>query len=229
LLPQEDTVETVKFYFDFPSHWCYQTSRWIRRLEELSVLEADWSVFSLDIVNAAEGVDPHTIDAESGPALRTAMKIRDVKGSTAVGAFYQALGASKWVQDPPVVDLAEAVRQSLTATGLDPTLLDEAMADPASWDAVVAETRGVLDSTRAAGVPIIVLDGGSGPAIFGPVISALPDDDDAIRLWEHVSWLVRYENFAELKRDRISLPVLPARQWWVDYRRQQRERAAAQG
>jgi predicted DsbA family dithiol-disulfide isomerase len=229
MLPVEETVETVKFHFDFPSHWCYQASRWIRRLEELGVLEADWGVFSLDVANTAEGIDSSTIHAESGPALRTAIKIRDLKGSTAMGAFYQALGATKWIQIPPLVDLTDAVREALAEIGLDPSLLDDAMADPATWDAVVAETRGVLDNTRASGVPTIVLDGGTGPAIFGPVISALPDDDDAVKLWEHVSWLARYENFAELKRGRISLPVLPARDWWVAYRQQQRERAAAQG
>jgi hypothetical protein len=219
-------VETVKFHFDFPSHWCYQASRWIRRLEELGVIEADWGVFSLDIVNAAEGVDPRTIEAESAPLLRTAMKIRDLKGSRAIGPFYQAVGASKWVRVPPVLELSVAVKESLAEIGLDPSLLDEAMADPATWDAVVHETRGVVEHTRASGVPIIVLDGGAGPGIFGPVISVLPDDDDAVRLWESVSWLARYENFAELKRGRISLPVLPAREWWVAYRQRQR---AAQG
>jgi 2-hydroxychromene-2-carboxylate isomerase len=218
-------VQTVKFHFDFPSHWCYQASRWIRRLAELGVLEVDWGVLSLDVVNADAGTDPRTIEAGSAPALRTAMKIRSLKGSAAVGDFYTALGASKWVQVPPVVDLSDAVRQSLGQIGLDPSVLDEAMADPATWDAVVAETRGVLEHTRASGVPTIVLDGGTGPAIFGPVISALPDDADAVKLWEHVSWLARYENFAELKRDRISLPVLPAREWWVAYRQQQRAAA----
>ena len=76
-------------------------------------------------------------------------------------------------------------------------------------------------------MPTILLDGGAGPAIFGPVISELPGDEDAVQLWEHVSWLARYENFAELKRGRISRPVLPAREWWAAYRQQQRERAAA--
>jgi hypothetical protein len=221
-------VETVKFHFDFPSHWCFQASRWARRLEELGLIEVEWGVLSLDVVNAAEGIDPHAIEAESAPALRTAMKIRELSGSKAVGAFYRALGESKWVRIPPVVDLTAAVREALAEIGLNPSLLDEAMADPATWDAVVAETRGVLENTRASGVPTIVLDGGTGPAIFGPVISDFPSDDDAVKLWASVSWLARYENFAELKRNRISLPVLPAREWWAAYRQQQRERAAAQ-
>jgi len=126
-----------------------------------------------------------------------------------------------------VADLSVAVKESLAEIGLDPSLLDEAMADPATWDAVLEEHRGLLENTRASGVPCIILDGGAGPAIFGPVISALPSDDDAVKLWEHVSWLARYENFAELKRGRISRPVLPARVWWSAYRQQERARAAA--
>jgi hypothetical protein len=58
-------------------------------------------------------------------------------------------------------------------------------------------------------VPTIRLDGGRGPAIFGPVISNPPADGaEAATLWEHVSWLVRYENFSELKRDRTVTPDL---------------------
>jgi len=89
-------METVKFHFDARCGWTYQASRWIRRLEELGVIEADWGVFSLEVMNAAEGVDPRTIEAESGPALRTAMKIRDLKGSRAIGPFYKAVGRRRW-------------------------------------------------------------------------------------------------------------------------------------
>ena len=127
-----------------------------------------------------------------------------------------------------MADLSVAVKESLVEIGLDPSLLDEAMADPATWDAVLEDHRGLLENTRASGVPTIILDGGAGPAIFGPVISVLPGDADAVKLWEHVSWLARYENFAELKRGRISRPVLPAREWWAAYRQRERERVAAQ-
>ena len=45
------------------------------------------------------------------------------------------------------------------------------------------------------------------------MISDLPSDEEALDLWRHVSWLARYENFAELKRDRIKSPDLPAMTW----------------
>jgi len=55
----------------------------------------------------------------------------------------------------------------------------------------------------------MVLDGGDGPSIFGPVISEPPADDaEALALFRHVLWLARNENFAELKRERENWPDL---------------------
>jgi hypothetical protein len=218
-------METVKFHFDPRCPWCYQTSRWIRRLDELGTIESDWGVFSLEVVNAPEGTDPTTIDAQSGPALRTAILIRDSEGSKAIGPFYKALGKRIWEQAPPATDMIEAVRESLSEIGLDPGLVDKAMADPSTWLAVLDEHRNLIEVNKSFGVPTIVLDGGSGPAIFGPVISELPDDETAVEMWEHVSWLTRYRNFAELKRDRISAPDLPAWKWRMEQR--QKEQAQA--
>jgi 2-hydroxychromene-2-carboxylate isomerase len=213
-------MDKVKFHFDPRCPWCYQTSRWIRRLEELGEVETDWGIFSLEVVNLEAGKDPRQIDAVSGPALRTAIVIRDNFGSKAIGPFYAALGKRIWEQVPPAEDMLAAVRESLEEAGLDPSLLDKAMADESTWDAVLAEHNELIANTRSFGVPTIVLEGGE--AIFGPVISQLPDDDDGVELWKHVAWLVRYENFSEVKRDRTIKNDLPAAIW----RAQQREAQA---
>ena len=110
--------------------------------------------------------------------------------------------------------MATAVRGALEEVGLDVEWCDEALSDPGTWEAVLDEHHGLIERTRSFGVPTIVLDGGTGPAIFGPVISELPSDEDAVDLWRHVSWLARYDNFAELKRDRIKSPDLPAMTWY---------------
>jgi hypothetical protein len=109
--------------------------------------------------------------------------------------------------------MATAVRGALGLVGLDVQWCDEALSDPGTWDAVLDEHHRLVASTRSFGVPTIVLDGGDGPAIFGPVIGKLPSDDDAIELWRHVSWLARNDNFSELKRDRVEPPDLPAVAW----------------
>ncbi len=216
-------MEQVRFHFDPLCPWCYQTSRWARQLERLGEIDLDWAVFSLEVVNLEAGKDPASLDARSGPALRTAIVLRDTAGRKAVGHFYAALGARVWEQSPPAAHGADTVREALVAAGFEAELCDKAMADPATWDEVLAEHRLLVERAGGFGVPTIALDGGTGPAIFGPVVAALPSDDEAVELWRHVAWLTRYDNFFELKRERSRRPDLPA----VEWHRQQREAARA--
>jgi protein-disulfide isomerase-like protein with CxxC motif len=216
-------MEQVTFVFDPLCPWCYQTSRWAKQLERLGEVELDWGLFSLEVVNLEEGMDPLELRARSGPALRTATLVRRRRGSKAIGALYSAIGRQTWESAPPEADMATAVRAALAETGSDPAWCDEALADSSTWEEVVEEHRGFVARTRGFGVPTIVLDGGEGLAIFGPVISELPSDSDAVELWRHVAWLARYANFSELKRDRAKPPDLPA----VEWRRREREAAAA--
>jgi 2-hydroxychromene-2-carboxylate isomerase len=216
-------METVRFHFDPRCPWCYQTSRWARRLHALGEVDVDWGVFSLSIANSPEGTDPKSLGEAPGAevALRTAILVRDTEGRHAVGKFYEALGLRVWETVPPAKDdeMADAVRASLTEAGLDPGLCDKALGDPGTWDAVIEEHQDIVERFGAFGVPTIVLDGGAGPAIFGPVVAKLPSDEEAVELWRHSSWMVRYDNFYELKRNRTSAPDLPAMAWRMEQRR----------
>lgn len=200
--------ERVRFHFDPICPWCYQTSRWARRLEELGVIEIDWGLFSLELQNA--GDEPEELAAahvKSGLALRTAVLVRDTAGRAAVGNFYKAIG-ERVHQRGESLEAPATVEGALADIGLDVTLCGKAAADEDTAEQVSLEHRELCQRTRSFGVPTIVLDGGDGPAIFGPVVTEVPNDEDAVELWRHVSWLVRYENFAELKRDRIAAPDL---------------------
>lgn len=219
-------MERVKFYFDPACPWCYQTSRWARRVEELGEVELDWGIFSLEVVNLPPGKDARELDARSGPALRTALAIRDRHGSKAIGPFYAALGKRMWDQPPPPDDMVGAVRESLKEAGLPPTLVDDVMADRSTWDAVLKEHGALVAANSSFGVPTVALDGGVGPAIFGPVISVMPNDEDAVALWRHTLWLTRYGNFAELKRSRLGRPDLATVRWRAEQQKQQQSTAA---
>ena len=64
------------------------------------------------------------------------------------------------------------------------------------------------------GTPIIgVLDAtGNEVGIFGPVITAIPaDHDDALRLWDSVTFLAGLPEFHELKRTRRTGPEVGER------------------
>jgi hypothetical protein len=223
-------AELVRFHFDPRCPWCWQTSRWARQVEGLGAIELEWGVFSLEIVNLKEGDE--LTNPVSGPALRTAILIRDRLGRKAIGPFYEALGNRLWHQVPPPAadEMVDAVRSALKEVGLDPTLCDDAMADPATWDQVVAEHADVVDRFGAFGVPTMILDGGEGAAIFGPVVAELPTDEDALALWEHTAWLARYGNFYEIKRNRTKVPDVPVMAYLLEQRAQrEREKAAGQG
>jgi len=220
-------AERVCFYFDPICPWCYQTSRWARRLEELDVIELDWGVFSLELQNAGkEPEDLARAHARSANALRTAIAVRDSYGQHAVGNFYAALGERVHERGEPLEELPTIVA-SLRDAALDGDVAARAIADVATPEQVAAEHRHVCERTRSFGVPTIVLDAGRGAAIFGPVITEVPNDDDAVELWQHVSWLARYANFAELKRDRLAYPALESVRRWQQTRDEQAVRRAS--
>lgn len=217
-------AEPVRFHFDPICPWCYQTSRWARRLEELGVVDIEWGVFSLELQNRGdEPEDLARAHARSELGLRTAIAVRDDAGAAGVGRFYEHLGARVHERGEPLDDEG-TVEAALGDAGLSGHLARQAMDDGSTLDRVAAEHRELCERTRSFGVPTIILDGGEGPAIFGPVIVDVPDDDDAVASWEHVSWLVRHDSFAELKRERDRAPELESVRRW---QQRQAERAAS--
>jgi DSBA-like thioredoxin domain len=178
--------------------------RWVSRLEALGAVRVEWAVFSLAIAN--RGDDEADPDQGAGRALRTAIAVRRTHGNAALGRFFAALGRAIHEDGQSAADM-ETVEGALADSGMDKGLATDALEDPTTWRAVVAEHSAAVAEHEAFGVPTIVLDGGGGPAIFGPVISDLPPDDEAVELWRHVRWLVRNQSFSELKRARPRRPT----------------------
>jgi hypothetical protein len=192
-------------YVDPFCPWCYQTARWARRLEELEVVELSWGFLSLEIQNAGDGhidIDSHT---RSVPAMRVALLVREQLGQAAAGRFYAAVSARMHERDEQLRRL-ETMEGALADCDLDPELATRALADRGTATRLMAEH--VALSERGFGVPTIVLDREDGPAMFGPVIPRVPNDEDALELWEHVSWIIRNANVYELKRNRSEYPDL---------------------
>jgi 2-hydroxychromene-2-carboxylate isomerase len=198
------TPEQIRFYVDPRCPWCYQTSRWARRLEALGEVSIDWRPFSLEVVNKGDD-GRRAPDSGSAPALRLLLAVRSLAGNGAAGDFYSAIAGAVHHQGKAADD-PDALREALLAAGVDPNIAPEVLDDPASWDAVLAEHDAVSEEHRAFGVPTIVLAGGD--VMFGPIIVEVPDDAEAVELWRHFSWLTRNSNFAELKRSRTGLPDL---------------------
>ncbi len=204
--------DAVQFSLDPRCPWCWQTSKWVRQLERAGTVAVRWGTFCLELQNFDKPVEQFDVDrCISGPSLRTLVALRDQSGDhdgdSAAGRFYEAIGTRYFEGEEGLG--VDTVRAALTDAGLDEAWVDKAQADPSTWETVLAEHASLTSETRSFGVPTLRLDGGHGPAIFGPVISNPPADEaEATQLWEHVAWLARYDNFSELKRDRTVEPDL---------------------
>lgn len=185
----------------------------MRRVVELGAATVEWGVFSLLIANNPDGAGAVDPAADGARGLRIAIAVRERHGNDAMGRFYFALGERYFERLDEYTELA-TFEGALADCGLDPALATEALADESTWATVVAEHTALVEQTKAFGVPTIRLDGGRGLAVFGPVVSEVPNDDDAVKLLEHVRWLAAYPNFAELKRERtVALDTARTRKW----------------
>jgi hypothetical protein len=213
----------LHFYFDPTCPFAWMTSKWVRIVAARRDYAVDWRFISLRQLNAHVDYDAHfPPEYEAGHTaglrlLRVAARTRAEHGRPAVGELYAALGARIFeVEAPEEWRAGEQrgtrafVEPALAAAGL-PEELAEALEEP-SWDAEIqAETDEALALTgKDVGTPIVHFRPPEGVSFFGPVISRLPDEDQAVELWEHVVALAGFPGFAELKRSLRERPQLPA-------------------
>ncbi len=215
----------IHFYFDPVCPFAWMTSKWVRLVQSQRRYTVDWRFISLRQVNAHVDYDSHfPPEYEAGHTaglrlLRVLDRTRQEHGRAMVGTLYAGLGARIFEAAPPngparpgvdVRGTKEFVQPVLDEVGLPHTLL-EALDDEAHDLALRAETDEALALTgKDVGTPIIHFRPPEGTAFFGPVISRLPDEEDAVRLWDHVVGLAEFAGFAELKRSLRELPQLRA-------------------
>lgn len=214
----------MNFYFDPVCPFAWMTSKWLRSVMRQRDYRVDWRFISLRLVNAHVDYDAHfPPEYEAGHTaglrlLRVAARARAEHGREAVGPLYAAFGRRIFDSAPEADDAAgrerrgtrEYVEPLLADAGLPAELADAL--DDASLDAVIqAETDEALALTgKDVGTPIIHFQPPAGVAFFGPVISRLPAEEDAVRLWDHVVGLAEFPGFAELKRSLRERPQLRA-------------------
>jgi hypothetical protein len=210
----------IRFYFDPVCPFAWMTSKWVRMVAAGRDYTVDWRFISLRMINSAIDYDSHfPAGYDEGHTsglrlLRVAARARAEHGRAAVGLFYEAV-SSEIFDSPGAAALTPGTRGSrafvepLLATAGLPAALAGALDDPRWDDEIRAEGDEALALTgRDVGTPIIQFGPPAGPAFFGPVISRLPDTDDAIRLWDYVTGLAGFPGFAELKRSRRERPQL---------------------
>ena len=210
----------INFYFDPLCPFAWMTSKWVRNVAAQRGYTVDWRFISLRIINADVDYDAHFPPGyEAGHTaglrlLRVTARARAEHGRPAVGPLYEAIGTQAFDSDAAAILGAEErgsrafVEPLLEQAGL-PARLADALDDSTWDDELRAETSEALALTgKDVGTPIIHFGPPAGTAFFGPVISRLPGDQDAVSLWDHVVGLAAFPGFAELKRSLRERPQL---------------------
>jgi 2-hydroxychromene-2-carboxylate isomerase len=210
----------IRFYFDPVCPFAWMTSRWVRMVQAQRDYTVDWRFISLRIINAVVDYDSHfPADYEAGHTaglrlLRVAARTRAEFGRDAVGPLYAAMGTRIFDTAGPGGSDGEHrgtrafVEPILSQAGL-PAQLADALEDTSIDTELRQETDEALALTgRDVGTPIIHFRPPAGVAFFGPVISRLPTEAEAVPLWDNVLGLASFPGFAELKRSLRERPQL---------------------
>ena len=210
----------VDFHLDVMCPWAYQASLWIREVRAQTGLEIRWRFFSLEEINRVEGKKhPWEREWSYGWSMMRVGALLRRTDMDLLDQWYLAAGTALHVdgRKPHRKEVAGAL---LTELGLDPGLVDEALADPTTHDDVRAEHQQVVD-LGFFGVPTLRFDGDQ--ALFGPVLLDPPTGAEAVRLWDHVLGWLEFPHVYEIQRpkrqDDMRLiaetfrPYLEARDW----------------
>jgi predicted DsbA family dithiol-disulfide isomerase len=191
-------AERVRFHFDPLCPWAWQTSKWMRAVEQVRDVGVEWRLFSLRLTNDPDGNPLADPGVKGTTALRTLALVGRRHGSDAVGRLYRSLGERVHERGEP--QTSTTLEGALDDAGLDRSLVAMALADDETVTEVRADHDAAVAEVGCFGVPTIVLDSGKG--IFGPVVAQAPTGEAAGELWDHVRWLAEQDGFFELKRER---------------------------
>ena len=209
----------IEFFWDPVCPFAWITSRCVAKVSAQTGYQVDWRFIALRLLNKHKDyATEFPPDYEHGHTaglrmLRVAARIRAELGREHMGPLYAGYGKAYWDQPKGSgmrrkLGTVAHIGEVLQAVGLPPELA--VAADDDSWDTVLdAETELALSRTgRDVGTPIITFEPPDGLSFFGPVISRIPSDEEAVALWHAVLTLAKFPGFAELKRSLREAPQL---------------------
>jgi 2-hydroxychromene-2-carboxylate isomerase len=211
---------TVDFHFDVMCPFAYQTSSWMREVRDALGLTVNWRFFSLEEVNRVEGKKhPWEREWSYGWSMMRIGALLRRTDMALLDAWYERAGRALHVEGHKPHEPAVA-RHLLAEIGLDPGLVDAAIADPTTHDEVRAEHERV---TGAGGFGVPTLFFPDGQCLFGPVLVDPPTGAAAVRLWHQVVGWLEFPHLYEIQRPKgradqqliadTFRPYLEARDW----------------
>lgn len=220
-----ESPNQVDFHFDVICPWAYQTSLWMREVRDRHGIDVDWRFFSLEEINRVPGKKhPWEREWSYGWSMMRIGALLKRQDPDLNDVWYQRAGAALHVEGRQP-HRPEVARELLTEIGLDPDLVDAALADETTHDDVRTDHERVV-GFGGWGVPTLVFPGieeDESRKLFGPVLIEPPTGDSADRLWELVLGWLDFPNVFEMQRPKTSndlaqiakvfRPYIEAREW----------------
>ena len=195
----------VDFHYDGMCPWAYQGSKWMRDVRDQLGLKVNWRFFSLEEVNRVEGKKhPWEREWSYGWSLMRIGALLRRTDMAHVDAWYERTGRALHEEGRKPHDPAVA-RELMAEIGLDPALVDAAIADSTTHDEVRAEHNKVV-AAGGYGVPTLVFP--DGQTLFGPVLLDPPRGEAALRLWNSVTAWLEFPHLYEMQRPKLAADEL---------------------
>ena len=199
----EPTV--VDVYVDPACPYAWQTSRWLREVEQVRPVVVRWGIMSLAVLNEGNDIPAEWQEAfaQSVRTLRVLVAAEREGGEAALVRTYEALARRNHPEGRG--DEFDAVRaEAVEEAGLSAAVLEAA--DDLTLDDAVrsSHARAMAAYGEDMGTPLLAVDG---VGWLGPVIGRVPLGEDAGVLWDAARVLMSTPGFYELKRRRDEEPV----------------------
>ena len=210
----------VDFHYDGMCPWAYQASKWMRDVRDQLGLTVNWRFFSLEEINRLDGKKhPWEREWSYGWSLMRIGALLRRTDMALVDGWYERTGRALHEEGRKPHDPVVA-RELMAVLGLDPALVDEAIADSTTHDEVRAEHDKIV-AAGGYGVPTLVFP--DGQTLFGPVLLDPPRGEAALRLWNAVTTWLEFPHLYEMQRPKLAAdelaiihafkPYLDGRDW----------------